>query len=243
MIVRPDVHDVLPLHLASVTFPDDHPLRGQTGEVMGFAIRHRHGVVLFDTGIGAGSRLVDRYYQPVRHSLDDALAHHDLQLGQVTAIVNSHLHFDHCGGNLRFPGVPIYAQRVELDAARQPMYTVPDWVDFPDAEYRVLDGEAQVVPGVRIIETPGHTTGHQSIVIDGGAGPVVLAGQAIYSRAECDFIARNGSLPDGDPPPDGPRYLASAQQLLQLRPRRIHFSHDTDVWLPEGDDDEREEQS
>jgi glyoxylase-like metal-dependent hydrolase (beta-lactamase superfamily II) len=224
--------DVLPLHLARVTFPDFHPLRGQTGEVMGFAIRHPGGIILFDTGIGAGNGFIDRHYQPTRHSLEAALERHDHRLADVVAIVNSHLHFDHCGNNPLFPGVPIYAQRGELDAARRPLYTVPDWIDFPGAEYRLIDGEERVAAGVRIVATPGHTSGHQSLVLDGASGgdPIVLAGQAIYSRAEYDHIDRYGSLPDDDPPPDDPAYLVSATQLIELRPRRVHFSHDVEVW-------------
>ena len=226
--------EVLPLHLSTVTFPDFHPLAGQTGDVLGFAVRHATGVALFDTGIGDGSSLIDRYYEPVRRSLADALAAHGHELADVTDVVNSHLHFDHCGNNPLLPGIPIFVQEVELAAARtEPHYTVPDWVDFPGAEYRVLDGETMVRPGIRIITTPGHTRGHQSVVLDDGHDrPVVLAGQAIYTRAEYEHVAAHGTpLPLGDdiPPPD-PTSVASAQRLIDLRPRRVHFSHDVDVW-------------
>jgi glyoxylase-like metal-dependent hydrolase (beta-lactamase superfamily II) len=144
--------------------------------------------------------------------------------------VNSHLHFDHCGNNPLFPGVPIYTQAIELAAAREPWYTVPDWIDFAGAEYRTSDGEAKVADGIRIVATPGHTTGHQSLVLDGATGTVVLAGQAIYSRAEYETIVRTGAPPDDDPPPDPAPYLASAMSLIELRPRRVHFSHDREVW-------------
>ena len=99
-------------------------------------------------------------------------------------IVNSHLHFDHCGNNLRFPGVPICVQAAEHDAMRDPYYTVPEWVDFEGAEYAVIDGDAQVAKGVRVLSTPGHSPGHQSVVFDTADGAVVLAGRAIYSKAE-----------------------------------------------------------
>ena len=60
--------------------------------------------------------------------------------GDITAIVNSHLHFDHCGNNSAFPGVPIYVQQAELKAAKEPHYTVPEWVWFPDAKYVPVQG-------------------------------------------------------------------------------------------------------
>jgi len=226
--------EVLPLHLATFTFPEGTPkLAGQTGEVLGFAVRHRRGIVLFDTGIGEGSELVDRFYRPVRRSLVDALADHDHALADVTAIVNSHLHFDHCGNNALLPGVPIYVQEGELTAARAPRYTVPDWVDFPGAEYRVIDGSAAVHDGIRVLATPGHTSGHQSVVVDAGEdAPVVLAGQAVYTRAEYAHIAEHRSLPQDDDDAGAPddRYLASALTLVDLGPRRVHFSHDAAVW-------------
>jgi N-acyl homoserine lactone hydrolase len=162
--------------------------------------------------------------------LERALARHEHRLADVIAVVNSHLHFDHCGNNPLLRGVPIYAQASELEAARAPRYTVPEWIDFEGAEYHPIDGGAQVAAGIRIVATPGHTVGHQSLVLDGVDGPVVLAGQAIYSRTEYDHIRENGALPEDDPPPDPTAYLASALSLIQLDPRRVHFSHGRDVW-------------
>jgi glyoxylase-like metal-dependent hydrolase (beta-lactamase superfamily II) len=232
----PAAEDVLPMRLASVVFPDFHPLRGQQGDVLGFAIRHPRGVVLFDTGIGFGSALIDRFYQPERRSLEEALAEHGHQLSDVTAVVNSHLHFDHCGNNHLLPGVPIYAQSVELELARTPRYTVPDWVDFAGAEYRVIDGDEQVARGIRVIATPGHTGGHQSVVLDVGSRPIVLAGQAISSKAELETRLRDGTAGDDEATGEGPGYLASVQRLLDLRPRRVHFSHDAESWSESPDD-------
>ena len=55
--------DVIPLHLAEITFPESHPLRGQIGQMFAFATRHRSGLVLFETGIGRRNAPLDRYYQ------------------------------------------------------------------------------------------------------------------------------------------------------------------------------------
>ena len=222
--------DVLPLHLADVTFPDTHPLSGQTGEVFGFGVRTSGGLVLFDTGIGRGNELLDRYYGVAHRPLDEALAEHGLAVADVRAIVNSHLHFDHCGNNLLFPGVPIYVQAAERVAARAARYTVPEWVDFEGAEYRVIDGEEQVASDVRVVATPGHTPGHQSLVLDTRDGVIVLAGQAIYSATECEQLVDTGDVPPDDPAPDPERYRASALALLALRPVRMHFSHDRAAW-------------
>src|ERR1700728_88938 len=97
----------------------------------------------------------------------------------VRLVVNCHLHFDHCGGNPDLPGRPIFTQRVELETARTAEnYTLPELIDAPGLRYEVLDGEAEVLPGVLVVPTPGHTAGHQSVVVRGGDGTVVIAGQS-----------------------------------------------------------------
>jgi N-acyl homoserine lactone hydrolase len=224
--------DVMQLHLADITFPDSHPLRGQKGEMFGFAIRHRRGLILFDTGIGRGSALVDRYYRVVHRALEAELDAHEHRVADVTAIVNSHLHFDHCGNNPLFPGVPIYVQHAEYQAAHQPRYTVPEWVDFPGAEYLAIEGDSMVAPDVKVVHTPGHTAGHQSVVLETRDGQVVLAGQAVYCRAEYVEIRATGRAPVEDPAPDPEAYLASAKRLIDLEARRVLFSHDREVWEP-----------
>ena len=76
---------------------------------------------------------LDREWGPVLHPWPD--------LGNVVAVVNTHLHFDHCGGNRRFAGTPTYVQRTELAAAVAPDY-LEEWVRFPGASYVELDGDA-----------------------------------------------------------------------------------------------------
>lgn len=221
--------DVIQLHLADLTFPDTHPLSGQTGELFGFAVRHRRGLVLFDTGIGQGNQRLDDYYGVVHHPLGSELERHGHGLTDVTAIVNSHLHFDHCGNNFLFPGVPIYVQSVERSAAHTPRYTIPDWIEFDGVEYREIDGDCTIAAGVRVIPTPGHTVGHQSVVVDTSDGRIVLAGQAVYSRAEYDQIRATGNAGDDDQQ-EPERYRESVQQLLELNARRVYFSHDREIW-------------
>jgi glyoxylase-like metal-dependent hydrolase (beta-lactamase superfamily II) len=206
-------NDVIPIHLADVTYPSSHPLAGQDGPVLAFAIRHADGIVLVDTGIGEGNAWVDENYRPRARDVREALAGAKLDPDEVRAIVNSHLHFDHCGQNRAFPGVPIHVQQTELDLALRPGHTVVEWVDFPDARYDPVDGDREVVDGVSVLATPGHTPGHQSVTVRTGDGLVLIVGQAAQD-------ARSFATGPADP---------SIQRLRELNADRIHFSHDRAV--------------
>ena len=92
--------------------------------------------------------LIEKLYRPRRVPLDEVLVSRGAELGDVVAVVNSHLHFDHCGGNRLFPGVPIHVQRAEYEATRTPHYTVREWVDFPGACYELHDGAAEILQGI-----------------------------------------------------------------------------------------------
>ena len=154
------------LHLADVVYPDWHPNEG-TGPVDAFAVETAAGLFLVDTGIGPPHPVIDEFYQPTRYSIVEACRSAGLDAKDVRAIVISHLHFDHAGNAQLFPGVPVYVQAVEREAARAPRYTILEFVEAPGIEYRLLEGNAELVPGLEVIATPGHTPGHQSVLVDG----------------------------------------------------------------------------
>jgi glyoxylase-like metal-dependent hydrolase (beta-lactamase superfamily II) len=162
--------------------------------------------------------------------IEDALAEHGISLADVTGAANCHLHFDHSGQNARLPkGMPIFVQRKEWAKVHEPDYTVAEWIDVPGLAYEVLDGETEVAPGIRLIPTPGHTAGHQSLVIDGADGPVVLAGQALQSMREWE----GATEPSASGRPNAPfpaDYERSVARLRALQPVRVHFAHDPTVW-------------
>src|SRR3954468_15475415 len=134
-------------------------------------IDHPDARVLVDTGMTALHPAVadmDPRLQP--------LSEQDLDLDSIDIVVSTHLHFDHCGGNHLFAGKPIYVQRRELADARGENYTIPEWVDAPGVEYVEVDGEHELLPGLRLVPAPGHTPGMQMVVIENGERPVVVGG-------------------------------------------------------------------
>ncbi|MDZ4278234.1 MAG: N-acyl homoserine lactonase family protein [Dehalococcoidia bacterium] len=213
------------LHLADVTLPPSHPLGGGACPVYAYLVLHPDGPVLVDTGVGDHPD-IEVLYRPVRRPVTEALAAVGTRRSQVVAVVNTHLHFDHCGENRLFPGVPIFVQRAEYEAAHEPGYTVAEWADFPGANYELLDGEAQVLAGVSVIPTPGHTPGHQSVLIESDESCVVIAGQAAYTAREferTEDVDVRGQWSEE-------QYCASLRRLRGLRPRAVYLSHDATTW-------------
>ncbi len=154
-------------------------VEGTTWPCFSHTIEHPEGLVLVDTGMIESTPLLDEHFHPTPHPLPDELVQ------RVTQVVITHLHFDHHGANRLFPGVPIHVQRIELaDARTRDDYTIREWIDFPDANYVEHDGEAEILPGIRIVPAPGETRGHQIVVVETDEGPVVLGGDVGHTFRE-----------------------------------------------------------
>jgi N-acyl homoserine lactone hydrolase len=223
-----DEPQVIALPMGEFTFPPVEEYAGQTGVVVAYAIRHAAGTFLFDTGLGFGNEELDDYYQVRANRLPDVLEAAGVAHAEIAAIANCHLHADHSGQNLLFPGVPIFVQPAEWAIAHEPDYTVIDWIDFPGATYRQRAGDHEVAPGLRIYATPGHSPGHQSLVVETKDGALLLAGQAVYSRGEWIGIA--GAREGESVARDGDAYRASVARLRKVNPKRVLFGHDRQGW-------------
>jgi N-acyl homoserine lactone hydrolase len=224
------VTTVVPIALDRVTYPGGHPLASGRGLVNVFLVVHRDGPILVDTGVGRGHSLIDRAYRPERGDLAAALAGHGLATGDVRHVVNTHLHFDHAGRNLEFTASAFHVQRVELDGAGAEGYTVRDWLGLGTLHYRPVEGEATIAPGVSVLPTPGHTLGHQSVLVETDEGLVVIAGQAAGSPAEFAEVVRSGVPPRTDPPDYPEAYVRSLGTIASREPVRVYFSHHAEPW-------------
>ncbi len=217
------------MNLGSVDLPASHP-RAADGDcvIQGFVICHPDGAIVVDTGVADDHELINELYRPAATPLTEALNAVGVDERDVAAIVNTHLHFDHCGQNRALPNVPVYVQAAELDAAQQPMFTVPEWAEIADDRRRVLDGDTEIAPGVSVLATPGHTPGHQSIVVDDGERVEVIVGQCCYTCGEfADGTIVAGDMHDVALIAQG---HASLERLRRLRPAAAYFSHDTAVF-------------
>ena len=175
-------------------------------------IDHPDARVLVDTGM--------TQLHPAVADMDPRLVPLSEQAGfdldAIDMVVNTHLHFDHCGGNHLFAGRPIYVQRRELDdARRQDNYTIPEWVNASGVEYVPVDGGLELLPGLRLVPAPGHTPGSQVVVVETGGRPVVVAGDTAVFFAELD-----------EPRTEGQRLIRA------LDPAEVWLSHEHQPWRP-----------
>ena len=174
-------------------------------------IDHPDARVLVDTGMTE--------LHPAVADLDPRLRplnEQDFDLAGIDIVVNTHLHFDHCGGNHLFAGKPIYVQRRELDDARsEDDYTIREWVEAPGVEYVPVDGELELLPGLRLVPAPGHTRGMQVVVVEAGGRPVVVGGDVATWLAELDEPHSEGQL-----------------RVRALDPERVWLAHEPEPWRP-----------
>ena len=201
---------------------------------LGYLVEHPNGLLLVDSGMGYHPE-VDAHYRPRRRPLTQALAAVGVTPDDIALVVNCHLHVDHCGANpqLAHGGTRVVVQRTELaDARTTADYTLPELLDVGEERYEQLDGEAEIWPGVLVLPTPGHTAGHQSVVVRGSDGTVVVAGQShdTATQFSADVMAVRATRDAHTPgTPASPSWLA---RLQQLDPARVVFAHDHAVWVP-----------
>ena len=193
----------------------DLAVEGERMPVYAHVIDHPDARVLVDTGMTELHPLLADM-DPRLHPLSEQ----DLDLDSVDIVVNTHLHFDHSGGNHLFAGRPIYVQRRELDDARDEEayeYTLfREKVDTPDLRYVPVDGDLELLPGVRLASAPGHTDGSQIVVVETSGRPVVIAGDAAVWFGELDEPSTPGQL-----------------SILALGPELVWLAHEHEAWRPQ----------
>jgi glyoxylase-like metal-dependent hydrolase (beta-lactamase superfamily II) len=157
--------------------------------------------VLVDTGMGErwSAAEVDRYRLEPGRGLADELAQRGLSADDVDVVVNTHLHFDHAGGNTRqeggrlrpaFPRARYVVQLGEWEDATHPhernraSYREGDFVPLAEArQLQTVQGEVEVAPGVRVVPVGGHTAYHQMVVVEGGGQRLVIPTDLVPTAA------------------------------------------------------------
>jgi len=170
-------------------------------------IEHPDGLALVDTG--AGNKDDDKFRdiyglenrgEPGPTALEDAIREAGHEPADVRLVVNTHLHFDHAGGDTMrrddgaivpsFPNATYVVQRGELEFAASPneriraSYLKDNFQPVVEAGlFRLVEGDTEILPGVRTLVTPGHVPFHQSILVQSGGETACFLGDLVPTTA------------------------------------------------------------
>jgi glyoxylase-like metal-dependent hydrolase (beta-lactamase superfamily II) len=223
-------------------------MEGAEGEarlpVPTFLIEHAKGTALFDTGmhpdcqhdpfarVGERLRALFRFDFTSGEEISARLQAIGRDPLGIDLIVNSHLHFDHVGGNALIPNATVVVQRREWAAGMDAELAALRGFNRRDFDLghkvRLVDGEHDLFGDGSVICLPthGHTPGHQSLRVRLAGGDVVLAADACYF---CQTL-RERRLPKNVH--DRAQMLASLEKLTEFEAAgaRIFFGHDDAFW-------------
>lgn len=190
--------------------------------------------VLIDSGYPVDvARPSDR--PPPRNGTNviDQLAALGLRPDDVEILICTHFDVDHAGYHDAFSRAELVVQREHYELARSghPRYAPAraHW-DHPSLRYRLIDGDTEILPGLTVLETSGHTPGHQSVLVRlPETGPVLLAIDAV--PMESFFKLDRPAFPVDE---NGEQARASTRKLLDLTEREgvklVVFHHDGQQW-------------
>jgi N-acyl homoserine lactone hydrolase len=147
--------------------------------------------------------------------------------GDLRYVINTHLHFDHCGGNASLLDATFLVQRAEYEAAQEfpEEYNPRDYAPA-GVTYEFLEGPHTVCPGLELIPTPGHTLGHQSVLVRFDGRTVILAVDAIVLPENLEGVP--GVWRDLEAGAESVRRLV---QLADAENAELLVGHDPDAWV------------
>jgi len=186
--------------------------------------------ILVDTGIGELPEKYRKFY-PIKRRADEnllgRLSKHGLKPEDIDVVVNTHLHFDHCGNNRLFKRARFLVQADEFRYAHSPerfqeAAYIPELFDVSGLNYELVRGRLEVTDGVMVVPTPGHSFGHQSVVVRVGEKNYVYCGDASPLRENLERRNIPGVLYCSH------RALESIDRLRKIRNAVYIYSHDNE---------------
>lgn len=193
---------VVPKTLWSKRLPADDRNRIPLG-MRCLLVEHDDGLVLIDTGLG--NKETPKFHDIYgienagaegRTALEDGIRAAGFTPGDIAVVINTHLHFDHAGGNSwqaptgeilpAFPNARYVVQAGERAYAERPnerttaSYFPPNWAPIVAAgRFDFVSGEREIVSGITVRPTPGHTPHHQSVLLRSGGETLCFLGDVV----------------------------------------------------------------
>lgn len=191
------MHGVVPLPLWQKHNPPDEKNRILLG-LNCLLLDNGKEKVLVEAGIGTGhgEKFTELYGVDKKRSLLKDLEALGVDPEEISIVIPTHLHFDHAGGladwksgKLLFPNARVVVQKKEWEAAQNPhpknqaSYLPEFLTPLKQAKLELVDGDAEILPGVRVMHTGGHTHGHQVVFVAAGKTTVAYLGDLVPTRA------------------------------------------------------------
>ena len=234
--------------------------RGPGGEVRfpaySILIEHKEGRFLIDTGYDYDHVMKVLPFEKPQQSKDQtipgALKLLGLEPNDVGVVVNSHFHFDHCGGNKYFPHAKKICHRLEVPQAGncQPF----EHLGYSDLTFSVeaaeargqaeqikhgqtkantsfegIDGDVELAKGVKLIFTPGHSIGHYSLLVEFGMRrPILFTIDAAYTQKSLETLCQASFHID---PVAGVASMRKVKKLAEDHDAELMYSHDMENFL------------
>jgi 4-pyridoxolactonase len=217
--------------------------------VYGVLIDHPEGKFIFDTGFDKG--FIDRTFGPgaatqnERQTLPGQLDLIGIRPSEITHVINSHYHVDHVGGNKLCTHATTLCHKCEMEAFtspepfEKPGYSDRDIFAHASAESGVADdiytpqhefltGDQEIGKGIHLFETPGHTPGHYSLMVElADRRPMLFTGDACYTKRNLDQNLISSAHSDVK------QTYASLERLRRLAEKydaELFYSHDPEAW-------------
>ncbi len=169
--------------------------------------------------------------------IDTLLGKVGFDTSDVDIVINTHLHYDHCGNNEMFPQARFFVNEAEFNHAMSPGWWdaggyVQALFKIPGLKYKKLKASCDVTPGVRIIPTTGHSLGHQSVLVRlERTGLLAIGGDAIYLRENIETPILPGIYWNAEKYAESMRKL---KHLVEARKATLLLSHSPEYFTPEG---------
>ena len=225
-------------------------LQDQPGRVKlpipSFLIEHPKGRAIFDSGLHRelqkgserlrGLGRVFKVYYKAGEDLAAQLEARQIAPERIDYLINSHLHFDHVGGNADLPNAKLILQRREWEAAGDPELAKRNGYNRADfdlgQQLQLIDGEHDLFGdgSVMCIPTYGHTAGHQSLGVRTANGEEVLTADSCYMRKVLDEMV----LPPFAHSYDDMRKVIERFRAMERAGARLIFGHDAAQWREDG---------
>ena len=233
--------------------------RGPAGEIRfpcySVLIEHEDGRYIFDTGYDfAHVQRVLPFEKPIQskeQTIPGALATVGLKPEDINYVINSHYHFDHCGGNKHLSKACTICHAKELEASGncQPfehlgysdLTFAPEMarkdgqdvaarpaLDIYTPRFETLTGDQEIAKGVWLMETPGHTAGHYSLLVElKGRRPMLFTADACYGKKNMDMMVISSFHLD---PVASVKSMQRLKDLAAKHDAELFYSHDPESY-------------